>query len=766
MQTILQLNEFFVEGKNPNKSHVLLNITEPSTEAEKQKGYFFAICELNNADNKYIMRIQEIVDEIENKYYEHENNNNSELLEEVLNQINKKASSVIKDNINLNIVTGAVIDNQIIFSFFGNPQVILFYQNKQGTYKIMDLVEQNQEEKEDDTDKAIFSQIIEGKISERDYLFVGTQRILDYFSHDRLQKIICSRPPRQSSQHLQRVLSELKNGYSFGGIMMHLQKKLVNKTKVSLKQPSKGTSAKSLRGLFNTHSNTANILSPSILPKMKTADTDSQDELDTEEPENIDRDKAVINSSHLRSRPQSNLLQTKLKSSKNWQQILSIIINYAIILFKYLGRLGIWLVMVIITLIKKIGIYILELFLIATNIRRQRREILERWKTSINQFKVNIGRLPIITKILFIAGLVLIIVFTSVVYYLRIKQNEKQKLVDFDQTIQQIKSKQDTAESYLIFDEETKAFTEIKEASAMLSKLDCVGLGKDTICNKYKEDLDSIMNKVRKMYTVEVSLLTDWGSTNTSSNINRLAIVNKNILNFNDTSETINTYDLLSKVKSTKNTQTGVTGFKTADTPKENDYTIFIGNNNELINYNPKDDSWKKEDISYPNDNNNIKSAFVYSRRLYLLDGGNNQIYRHDPTTNGFGKGKEWITDNSGIDFAKAVSLAIDGDLFVLNSDGIIYKFANGQKQDYSLSNLDPQLDNADELWTYYEMKYLYILDSKNKRLIIINKTDGTLKKQLTAKEFSKPTGMIIDEPNSTAYITDSGKLYQMDLNL
>ena len=150
MKTILQLNEFFVEGKNPNKSHVLLNITEPSTEEEKKKGYFFAICELDSADNKYIMKVQEIVDELENQYYETESTNNSELLEEVLNQINKKSATLLKEGVKLNTIAGAVINNKIIFSFCGHPEIILFYQNKQGQYKKMDLVEQNRDGHEDD----------------------------------------------------------------------------------------------------------------------------------------------------------------------------------------------------------------------------------------------------------------------------------------------------------------------------------------------------------------------------------------------------------------------------------------------------------------------------------------------------------------------------------------------------------------------------------------------------------------------------------------
>ena len=57
MEPTLHLHEFFVVGSSPEVSHVLLNITEPSTPAEKSKGYFFAICEINNAETKYISKM-------------------------------------------------------------------------------------------------------------------------------------------------------------------------------------------------------------------------------------------------------------------------------------------------------------------------------------------------------------------------------------------------------------------------------------------------------------------------------------------------------------------------------------------------------------------------------------------------------------------------------------------------------------------------------------------------------------------------------------
>ena len=167
-------------------------------------------------------------------------------------------------------------------------------------------------------------------------------------------------------------------------------------------------------------------------------------------------------------------------------------------------------------------------------------------------------------------------------------------------------------------------------------------------------------------------------------------------------------------------------------------------------------------DIDYPNQNVKIANISVYNRRLYSLDTQNNQIYKHDAIKTGFSTGKEW-TKNNTTDIKSGVDLAVDGDVFVLGNNGAVYKFNNGTAQPFAITGLDPELKSANEIWTYNDLNYIYILGATGKRIIILDKT-GQLKKQITATEFSSPTGMIIDEEKSTAYILDSNKLYQVSL--
>ena len=64
MKEILEINEFFVEGNDQKKSHVLLHITEPGTPEELSKGYFFAVAEINDGNLEQIEHLQQMIDDL------------------------------------------------------------------------------------------------------------------------------------------------------------------------------------------------------------------------------------------------------------------------------------------------------------------------------------------------------------------------------------------------------------------------------------------------------------------------------------------------------------------------------------------------------------------------------------------------------------------------------------------------------------------------------------------------------------------------------
>ena len=75
MPNILEVQEFFVEGRDLGKAHVLLHIAEPSAPHEKERGYFFALAEVMNGYQEQVQILQELIDRIEAGFYAREEPN-------------------------------------------------------------------------------------------------------------------------------------------------------------------------------------------------------------------------------------------------------------------------------------------------------------------------------------------------------------------------------------------------------------------------------------------------------------------------------------------------------------------------------------------------------------------------------------------------------------------------------------------------------------------------------------------------------------------
>jgi hypothetical protein len=761
MDQILHLHEFFVEGNNPEESHVLLNITEPSTPEEQEKGYFFVICEINNGDTKYIASMQSIVDEIENSYYEIPDQVGQSSLEVILNKINQENINMIQPDISLHCIIGAIRKNDIIFSFYGHPQMLLFYKAKDGSFKKMDLVEENKTNEQ--TEHAqLFSQLVQGKIGQNDLFFAGTPTITSYFNHDRLQKIITTRTPKQSSEHLQKVLSELQNNISFGGIIINLQTATEPIATIKTSPVKKGGSAKSLKSLFSTERNTADILSPSFLPKFQERINETfNTPYETAEPEinpNGLRANTEITSSHLRAR------QDKIRTvaKRNYQETILLVAKFIWKCLKFILQVIFSVLIFIGSIFSALGRNIALLFFAATNYQNRRHNIILQWKNGWQHFKDNIARLPLITKFLLSASLILIIVFSNGIIYIKNKQKKEEKARIYSETKLNINNKYDQAESSLVYANTDAALTIIAEAKTMLATLSCETPSEKTNCQTLKTKLENLEMKARKITLATPQLLADWSATTATNPAQDIFFLGNKIYGFSAQTSDILLYDLLTKETQLITPGLSVKNFISASVPKENDFAVLLYDNQNIVEFKPTENSWKKVDIGYPGQNTKITGLAVYNRRLYTLDAQNNKIYRHDTIQSGFSIGKEW-TQNNTTNLNTGTDITIDGDVFVLGENGTIFKFTKGQIQNFVTSKIDPPLTAAHKIWTYNDLKYIYILDSTGKRIIIMDKL-GQIKNQITAKEFTNPTGMIIDEEKNIAYILDSNKLYQVGL--
>ncbi|MDP2693060.1 MAG: hypothetical protein Q8O88_05475 [bacterium] len=705
---MVELREFFVEGGDAKKSHVLLHITEPNGSYEEEnKGFFFALAEINNSNEDQIQLLQQMIDDIETGYYESNDTDKKSAFELTLEYINRRGHLLIsKKNSDFSCVVGTVNKGKLAFSYHGKPSIKVIYSNK-GKYELFDVLEEEKEQVQQ-----LFSSIMEGGVKENDFFYVATPHVINCISNSQIINTLSSRTAKQSTEYIQKILSSLRNNISYGGLVIFMPPK-TNRIKPLNKE----------------------VLEEDLVDKKEKP-------IISPPPKPVIEDKRETN-----YRPRE---EGGYDSISNM-----ILVN--------LGRSLVLLISTIFKLIKglfvSIGKAILGLFILISNKGGQRVMVIQSFNDLIDAKKSYVKNLPIISKILFLLTIILAVVFVGSILYLNITKNIKEQQQNYINEVQAITDKKTAAEASMIYDDEKKAFDLLKEAEEMINKLPAKSQAQENKKIELEEAIQENLKILQKLNTVVTEVIADFSVEQASAQTKKLARINNTIIAYGPDDLFIYKYDINSGIIEKKNHQT-IPNIIKASTPKEQDKIVFLTKDNAIAFYSPDSGVVTSKEIS-TTENSSLSDVFVYSQKLYTIDTANKEIYRHNLTQLGYDKGTAWL--NTKADISDGVSLAIDGDLFLLKSNGEILKFTSGYQKEFTISGLDPELTNPTEIWTYNNLKYLYILEPTNKRVVVLDKS-GQMMQQYTSASWQNPTGMIVDEEKKVIYVLDSNKIHRFGI--
>ncbi|MFA7314549.1 MAG: hypothetical protein WC025_01295 [Candidatus Magasanikbacteria bacterium] len=749
MKNGLEIQEFFVEGSNQRTSHVLLHIAEPITQNEKDKGYFFAVVEVNGSYSEQIGQLQQIIDDIEIKYYDEENTNIENYFESILQEINQQSHSILhyKDS-KITALVGILQKRHLTLAYHGTPNAYLFYNSKEGL-RISEIIDKN----EKGTSDQLFSSVVEGEMKDDDYLYVSSSSVSEHFSPDRVRKIIQNKATRQGAIHIQKVLDNLKNEYSFGGIVFHTPKTQMEVKRYKNTQANSLGSQASMNELLNTTKNTADTLSPSLLKNLKDKFLSS-----------FQKEKIDNNPSEKRSDKQSKRgntthgnIETNFRSNKkNKSQKIS---------EKILILLGKGLVLIftsIFFVIKKIIMTLLSwsinIFYLITNKSGQRTIIVDKFRNTLNERREKIKNVSMISKILFIALIFIAIIFLGSIIYIKIKDNKEAKLALYETMVQTINDKKDDAEAKLLYGEEGKALEILTETQQLINTLPQDNETEISKHTELKNSVDEILNKLQKMNSVPTEIIVDFNQNKPDQPLQKIINLGQNIFAYSTSGKNIYQVNLISKEIQVKNHE-NQPNLLVADTPKEDDKIIFLAKNNSIFEYSKTTEALSNKDISFSDENVKLENLAIYNRKLYTISPSTDQIYKHSQTQTGYDRGIAWITQKTN-SLNKAISIALDGNIYILTSDAKILHFYGGQEKSFTIQGVHPELQNPTKIWTYTNSDYLYILEPISKRVVLLDK-DGNFIEQFTSSEWKNPSDMLIDQDNHIVYILDDNKIYK-----
>ncbi|MCK4891889.1 MAG: hypothetical protein KAS78_04430, partial [Candidatus Pacebacteria bacterium] len=193
---------------------------------------------------------------------------------------------------------------------------------------------------------------------------------------------------------------------------------------------------------------------------------------------------------------------------------------------------------------------------------------------------------------------------------------------------------------------------------------------------------------------------------------------------------------------------------------------MLLENSNKIAIFNIDKKTFLYTDIEFAENMSGTKDIDSYSNFMYLLNPDSNQIYKYKRLANGFDKRQDWL-EKEDAHIENAVSMAIDGSIYLLNSNGSIDKFRTGNKiTEFSTESPSNPISSSAKIYTKPEFKYLYVSDPPQNRVVLFNKTSGKLAGQYTSDKFSDLKNIVVDAKEEKIYILSGNKVFKVGIEI
>lgn len=123
--------------------------------------------------------------------------------------------------------------------------------------------------------------------------------------------------------------------------------------------------------------------------------------------------------------------------------------------------------------------------------------------------------------------------------------------------------------------------------------------------------------------------------------------------------------------------------------------------------------------------------------------------------------GKLWAQSS---EFEGAVSLAIDGNIYILRSDGGLVRFLSGEKDVFDITGLDKPFSDPVNIVKDFNLDNIYVADRGNNRIVILDE-DGVLVSQylVTDDSWNDIKGVGVTRDEETLFILSGSKVYTVE---
>ena len=189
---------------------------------------------------------------------------------------------------------------------------------------------------------------------------------------------------------------------------------------------------------------------------------------------------------------------------------------------------------------------------------------------------------------------------------------------------------------------------------------------------------------------------------------------------------------------------------------------LITDRNNNLFRYDQRVEGATLMQVADRATWGSIGQVQTFNGRVYLADEVKGSLLRYDP-----GRfeaaGEPWFAADVPVNLAGLISMEIDGDIWMLFSNGVILRWREHEMLPFSPENSIGLAETPVDMYvTRQESAYIYLVDGSKERILVYDK-NGTYIGQLRAPEedlLRGLSGLYIDEVGGVMYILTQTGLF------
>lgn len=753
-ETKLEVREIVFCNEEEN-SFCDIFVYEPENVDERALGNLYIVGEIVNLSDSSSYLVNLLASIIKKEFYSKPKRSTMESLEAGLHKANSTLSSFAEQgNVdwigNLNMICGAYKENELYFSQVGNVKTLLVRDNQ-----ITDIGKNITKEEKPHPFKT-FTNIASGEIEKNDLILLATPEFFNIFSLEKIRQLSSSLEMEDLTETIQHTIEQEEDVTTVGLLVMKIgNEKQAGEKKEEFKEEEFEVEEKlEIKGVEDSESE--KIIKEELLEE-KPAVINNSEKITLDDIINK-YEKAEEEKQTTEQKFEQKLKSTTEKTEETVKEfeeiekeksIIKSIINKLSGLLKILSELFSSLKNSILTRFK--------------NYRQKRKDSSES-DDSINQKtenellqKINLPSSK--NKLVFIAFIFISLLFAGNLIFTDYQKKAEEKFNFYNGILFQAEDKISKAEEVTIYNDLAQARIFLTDAKNLTLEIknnyDKLDEEVENLLDKINIQLD-IVNIVNRIDDPEVVI--DLGQT-----AEQIMLI-KNEYYVSTSENAVYQIDLADKkiddlqvnFDEIKNPKLTVPIEKTEE-------IIFLSDDNKLSALDLDKKELASIKIKFISDDPKIKDIASYNNYLYFLEPETDQIYKYIRTADRFSNGKSWITD-SETDIHNAISLAIDGFIYILKSDGTIDKYLSGVKKDFAIENLSEPISSSAKIYTNADLEYLYIIDPPKQRIVLFNKTNGSLIGQYISNNFNDLKNIVVDDLEDKMYVLNGDKIFTVGI--